>query len=63
MHGLSLIASIALPVLVALVLATGLIGFATNADWYRRHAHTLMKLRVSAQFLALIALITIMALR
>ena len=63
MSSLASILSVTLPALVVLVLVTGLLGFATNADWYQRHANTLMKLRVSAQLLAILALMALMALR
>ncbi|MGE4281887.1 MAG: hypothetical protein AB7G62_20065 [Magnetospirillum sp.] len=51
-----------LPVAVAGILVTGLLGFAVNGPWYKRHANTLMKLRVSLQLVAILSLLALVAL-
>jgi len=51
-----------LPVAVAGILVTGLLGFALNGPWYKRHANTLMKLRVGLQLVAVISLLALAAL-
>ena len=51
-----------LPVAVAGILVTGLLGFAVNGPWYKRHANTLMKLRVGLQLVAVLSLLALVAL-
>lgn len=63
METLSTILMVVLPMTVAAVLLTGLLGFARNGPWYRRHAHTLMRLRVGLQLLAILILLAVLALR
>ncbi|OJX81237.1 HIG1 domain-containing protein [Magnetospirillum sp. 64-120] len=55
----SSILMVILPVAVAAVLVTGLLGFAGGGPWYRRHANTLMKLRVGLQLLAVLTLLAL----
>ena len=52
-----------LPLAVAGILLTGLLGFAQGGPWYRRHAHTLMRLRVGLQLAAVVLLLALAALR
>lgn len=58
----SSILMVILPAAVAGVLVTGLLGFAGGGPWYRRHANTLMKLRVSLQLLAVLTLLVLVVL-
>jgi len=62
MDNVSSILMVILPVAVAGILLTGLLGFATGGPWYRRHANTLMKLRVGLQLLAVLTLLALVAL-
>jgi hypothetical protein len=52
---LSLLLGFALAAVVAALL-TGILGFARGGPWYRRHANTLMNLRIVSQSLAVLLL-------
>lgn len=62
MEQASSILMVILPVAVAGILVTGLLGFAVEFPWYRRHANTLMKWRVGMQLVAILALLALVAL-
>ena len=62
MNTLSSALMVLLPLAVAGVLLTGLLGFARGGPWYRRHAPTLMKLRVGLQLVSVILLLALVAL-
>lgn len=62
MHALTSTLMVLLPLTVAAILLTGLLGFARNGPWYRRHAHRLMKLRVGLQLAAILLLLALVAL-